>query len=67
MPDQTMLRLPTRLRDRLRRYGMKGQTYAEILENLMNEVDHKRFIREQQDLLVEAVQDKDKLTDLRDL
>jgi hypothetical protein len=46
---------------------MKGQTYAEILENLMNEVDHKRFIREQQDLLVEAVQDKDKLTDLRDL
>lgn len=67
MPDQTMIRVPVALRERLRRYGVKGQTYAEILANIMDEVDHRKFVREQLSLLDEAVSEKEKLTRLRDL
>lgn len=62
-----MIRVPAGLRDRLRQYGIKGQTYAEIIENLMNQVDSKRFVRKQQKLLAEAIEERDRLTNLRDL
>lgn len=65
MPDTT-IRLPAQTRDRLRKYGAKGQSYADILERLMDEVEYKAFLREQLDLLDEAIATKDKLVKLRD-
>lgn len=65
MPDTT-IRLPASTRDRLRRYGAKGQSYADILEKLMDEVDYKRFLREQLTLLDEAVAAKDRLVRIED-
>lgn len=65
MPDTT-IRVPGSVRDRLRKYGVKGQSYAEILDALMDQVDYKKFLREQLDLLDEAVATKDKLVALRD-
>lgn len=65
MPDTT-IRLPARTRDRLRKYGAKGQSYADILDGLMDEVDYRTFLREQLDLLDEALATKDKLVKLRD-
>lgn len=67
MSDETMIRVPVTLRDRLRTYGVKGQTYAEILRNLMDEVDHRKFVREQLALLEEAIAEKDRLVGLRDI
>ncbi|MFA5860967.1 MAG: hypothetical protein WDA16_04670 [Candidatus Thermoplasmatota archaeon] len=66
MPETT-IRVPTEVRERLRKYGVKGQSYANILASLMDEVDYKRFLREQLDLLGEAVSTKEKLASLRDL
>lgn len=43
------------------------RSYADILSALMDEVDHRRFLREQLDLLDEAIATKDKLATLRDL
>lgn len=65
MPDTT-IRVPASTRDRLRKYGAKGKSYAEILDALMDQVDYKKFLREQLDLLEEAVATKDKLVSLRD-
>lgn len=65
MPDTT-IRVPTEVRDRLRKYGTKGRSYAEILDDLMDQVDYKAFLREQLDLLDEAISTKDKLVRLRD-
>lgn len=62
----TTIRVPGEVRDRLRKYGAKGQSYADILEGLMDEVDYKRFLREQLELLDEALATKDKLVKLRD-
>lgn len=62
-----MIRVPARLRERIRRYGVKGQTYAEILNNLMDEVDYRKFLREQLALLDEAIAEKSSLRSLRDL
>ena len=41
------IRIPTKTRDRLRRFGLKGQTYREILEALMDRVEHEEFMEEQ--------------------
>lgn len=62
-----MLRVPVAVRERLRRYGVKGQTYANILTNLMDEFDHREFVKEQIALLDEAIEEKPRLVNLRDL
>lgn len=67
MPDQTMIRVPVSIRERLRKYGVKGQSYADILNNLMDEVDYRKFVKDQLELLDEAIAGKDRLTNLRDL
>ena len=66
MPDQTIIRVPVSVRERLRKYGVKGQIYAEILVNLMEEVDHRKFVKAQLELLDEATREKGRLTSLRD-
>lgn len=66
MPDTT-IRVPTEVRERLRKYGVRGQSYADILANLMDEVDYERFLREQLSLKNEAVAAKSRLVNVRDL
>lgn len=47
MPDKTTIQLPKSTRDRLKGFGHKGQTYAEILEALMDHVEYEAFMEEQ--------------------
>lgn len=47
MADITSIQLPKSTRDRLRKFGHKGQTWAEILENLMERVEYEEFMEEQ--------------------
>ena len=46
MGELTTIQIPRRTRERLRGYGGKGETYAEILERLMKRVDYEEFMEE---------------------
>lgn len=43
----TTIQIPTETRDRLKRFGLKGQTYKDILEALMDRVEYEQFMEEQ--------------------
>jgi len=43
----TTIQIPTETRDRLRQFGLKGQTYKDILEALMDRVEYEQFMEEQ--------------------
>jgi hypothetical protein len=47
MTGVTTIQLPRGTRDRLKRFGLKGQTYREILEALMDRVEYDEFMEEQ--------------------
>jgi hypothetical protein len=47
MGDITSIQVPMATRDRLRKFGHKGQTWAEILEGLMGRVEYEEFMEEQ--------------------
>jgi len=47
MAATTTIQLPTDTRDRLKRFGLKGQTYKEILEALMDRVEYEEFMEVQ--------------------
>ena len=47
MGDLTSIQLPKETRDRLRRFGMKGQTWAQILDRLMERVEYEDFMEAQ--------------------
>lgn len=47
MSSKTSIQLPKEVRDRLKRFGHKGQTYAEILDALMDRVEYEEFMAEQ--------------------
>lgn len=47
MPDITSIQIPKATRDKLRKYGAKGQTWADILENLMARVEYEAFMEQQ--------------------
>ena len=51
--DATSIQLPRSTRDKLRRFGVKGQTWAEILEGLMARVQYEEFMAEQYSRLSE--------------
>lgn len=53
MTDITSIQLPKATRDKLRKYGAKGQTWAEILENLMARVEYEAFMDQQYARLAE--------------
>lgn len=53
MGDLTSIQLPRATRDRLRKFGMKGQTWAEILDALMTRVEYEAFMAEQYSRLSE--------------
>lgn len=46
-PKVTTIQLPPKVRDRLKRHGLKGQSYADVLEALMDRVDFEEFMETQ--------------------
>lgn len=44
---QTSARFPRSVLDRLKGYGLKDETYADIVTNLMDRVDRQEYIAEQ--------------------
>ena len=49
----TTIQIPAETRDRLKRFGLKGQTYRDILETLMDRVEYEEFMEEQYNRLQE--------------
>jgi hypothetical protein len=47
MSEVTTIPVTKDVRDRLKRYGMKGETYNDILKRLMDEVDYESFMERQ--------------------
>lgn len=45
--DVTTAKFPRPVLERLRRYGLKGQTYADIVTNVLDRIDRDEFIEEQ--------------------
>ena len=52
--NRANIRIPQDVRDRLRRFGTPGMTYAEILTRLMDGVERERFIAEMRRLADEG-------------
>lgn len=48
--DRTTIAIPPAVRNRLRKYGTKDMTYAEILTRLMDEHERDRFVAEMREL-----------------
>jgi len=47
MSEATTIPLTKDIRDRLKKYGHKGETYNDILKRLMDEVDYESFMERQ--------------------
>lgn len=47
MVGVTTIQIPPATRDRLKKFGLKGQTYREILDRLMDRVEYEEFMEEQ--------------------
>jgi hypothetical protein len=47
MSEVTTIPVSKDVRDRLKQYGMKGETYNDILKRLMDEVDYESFMERQ--------------------
>lgn len=47
MSEATTIPVTKEVRDRLKQYGKKGETYSDILKRLMDEVDYETFMERQ--------------------
>lgn len=47
MSEATTIPVTKDVRDRLKQYGKKGETYSDILRRLMDEVDYETFMERQ--------------------
>lgn len=47
MSEATTIPVTKDVRDRLKQYGKKGETYSDILKRLMDEVDYETFMERQ--------------------
>jgi hypothetical protein len=47
MSEATTIPVTKKVRDRLKEYGKKGETYNDILKRLMDEVDYETFMERQ--------------------
>ncbi len=47
MSEATTIPVKKDVRDRLKQYGIKGETYNDILKRLMDEVDYETFMESQ--------------------
>ncbi len=43
----TTIWVTPQVRDRLKQFGLKGQSYSEVLDRLMDAVEHDKFMEEQ--------------------
>lgn len=53
MAEITTIPVAKAIRNRLKTYGLKGETYNDILQHLMDEVDYGEFMEHQYKLLEE--------------
>ena len=63
MSEATTIPVKKDVRDRLKQYGMKGETYNDILKRLMNEVDYETFMERQ----YKKLEEKEKFVSLDDV
>lgn len=61
--DVTTIPVKKSVRDRLKQYGVKGETYNDILNRLMNELDYEMFMDRQ----YKKLEDKDAFISLDDI
>jgi predicted CopG family antitoxin len=47
MSEATTIPVTKDVRDRLKQYGKKGETYSDILRRLMDEIDYETFMERQ--------------------
>lgn len=60
MSEATTIPVTKDVRDRLKKYGLKGETYNEILKHLMDEVDYEAFMERQ----YKRLEEKEKFVNL---
>lgn len=46
-PKVTTIQVTPQVRDRLKQFGLKGQSYSEVLDRLLDAVEHDKFMGEQ--------------------
>jgi hypothetical protein len=63
MSEATTIPVTKDVRDRLKKYGMKGETYNEILKRLMDEVDYETFMERQ----YKKLEEKEKFVSLDEI
>ncbi len=63
MNEVTTIPITKEVRDMLKSYGLKGETYDNILRRMMKQVDHEEFMERQYKLL----QEKDKFVSLDEI
>ncbi len=63
MSEATTIPLTKDIRDRLKKYGLKGETYNDILKRLMDEVDYKSFMERQ----YKKLEEKEKFVSLDEI
>lgn len=63
MNEITTIPITKAVRDMLKSYGLKGDTYDKILRSMMEQVDHEEFMGRQYKLL----QEKDKFVSLDEI
>lgn len=63
MSDVTTIPVTKDVRDRLKLYGKKGETYSDILNRLMDEVSYETFMEKQ----YKRLEEKDKFVSLDDI
>jgi len=63
MSEATTIPVTKDVRDRLKQYGMKGETYNEILKRLMDEVDYEAFMERQ----YKKLEEKEKFVSLDEI
>lgn len=44
MEQRTTIQLPRPIIKQLQKFGLKGQTYADILKNMMREIRYREFM-----------------------
>lgn len=63
MSEATTIPVTKDVRDRLRQYGIKGETYNDILKRLMDEVDYEAFMERQ----YKKLEEKEKFVSLDEI
>lgn len=63
MSEATTIPVTKKVRDRLKEYGRKGETYNDILKRLMDEVDYETFMERQ----YRKLEEKEKFVSLDEL